>query len=374
MEQLTYDPILDEREISRVRVFKPLRAPRPQEAMVLEPGTGALRAFRHGEPIPGARLTDYRRMYLVDIAEHRLTLDFTLLSRDHTIAFNARADLLCQIADPAKVVERGIRDVSGALYGPLKRMLQDVSRHYDALAFHEAQQALNQEMRYFSGDSAIRLREIVIELLIDADEAAASGREFRDRAREQRLDDMRSDHRLERLRRDGVEGLIADIAETEGASAALDRIQAIEQNERNELVTAWDSLLRNSAEPLEPHQIAEAQQRLLDRYTEGSSAPFGGTRPRLRGSLAPEIGPAAAPPPLPPPVRATPVEARADTPSEETAASHGAAATPLEPPEDEPPGGAPYAAAPPPDTDGGNGADRPRTSRVRGFRTGDPER
>ncbi|MBW8485937.1 hypothetical protein [Actinomadura parmotrematis] len=380
MDQPTYDPIIEERDIPRIRVLNPVRAPRAQEAVVLEPGDGPLRTFRHGAPIPGARLSDYRRMYLVDVSEHRLLLDFALLSHDPNYAFMARADLFCQVSDPAKVVQRNIRDVSGALHGPLRRMLQDVSKHYDVSAFHAAQEALNEEMRFFSGDAALELHGISIELLIDDEEMAESGRELRKVVREQRLGDMRADHRLDRLRRDGVEGVIAEIMEKQGAAAALDRIQDIERSERQELLAAWDTVLKHGGDELEPHQLAEAQQQLLNLYTEGSSAPFGGTRPRrLRGSMAPELE-GTVKPALPAPARADEAAGRR-APVVHPGSVGGEPAPPsgeravTEPPEDEPLGGSAV-----PDASGGAAvppgppAAGPRASRLRGFRTGEPDR
>ncbi|WP_433228015.1 hypothetical protein [Actinomadura formosensis] len=351
MDHMTYDPILEEQELSRVRLFSPPRAPRPREALVLAPGRGPMCTIRHSDPIPGARLTDYRRLYRVDVAEHRLVLDFPLLSRDHTFAFNARATLTCQVTDPAKVVSRNIRDMSGALYGPLKGMLQDVSKHYDISHFHAAQEALNQEMRYFSGDSAIRLHSIHIELLVNEEEAAESGRMFRDVAREQRLADMKADHQLERLRSTGVEGLIADIFVEKGAEAALARIREIEGEERGEILAAWEAVLKHSEDSVDPYLLAEAHKELLAKYVEGSSAPFGGTRSgRLRGSLTPGVMSSIEPPSAPPPSVSSPsAEASDRSPGGSSprvgrhsehrpSPAYGDPGAPAGPPDDEPPG------------------------------------
>lgn len=389
MYGMTYDPITEERALPRIRMLSP-RAPGAGEALVLAPRRGPMRTIRHGEPIPGARLTDYRRLYRVDVAEHRLTLDFALLSRDHTFAFNARATLTCQVADPARVVGRNIRDMSAALHGPLKAMLQDVGKHYDIGDFHPAQEAMNREMRYFSGDAAIRLHGIHIELLVDEEEAAESGRAFRDVVREQRLADLKVDHRLDRLRDTGVEGLIAEILEKEGPDAALARIREIEGEERREILTAWETVLKHSEEPIEPHNLTEAHKELLAKYIEGSSAPFGGTRSgRLRGSLRPSIMGSVEPPSAPPASMGEPVRSLGGSPSRpgrddehHAPSAHAGAGAPAGPPDDEPPGapgdspgladvGVPHEGGV--EDDHAAPGERP-ASRLRGFRTGGPGR
>ncbi|MFI0408258.1 hypothetical protein [Actinomadura sp. 3N508] len=345
MDHTTYDPIIEVRALSRVRVIAP-RAPEVDEALVLAPRRGPMLTIRHGDPIPGARFADYRRLYLVDVAEHRLTLDFALLSRDHTFAFNARTTLTCQVTAPEKVVARNIRDMSGALYGPLKTILQEAAKRYDIGDFHPAQEALNREMRYFTGDAAIRLHGIHIELLVDEEEAAESGRSFRDVIREQRLADVKIDHQLDRLRSTGVEGLIADILEREGPAAALARIREIEGEERSEILNAWETVLKHTDEPVEPYLLIEAHKELLGKYIEGSSAPFGGTRSgRLRGSMKPSIIGSIEPPHEPPHEVASAEEPGGSRPRPRRDDEHhvpltdAGAETPTGPPDDEPPGG-----------------------------------
>lgn len=216
MEELTYDPVLDSQTVPRWRLLNPLRPPAPGRALVLVPDSGVALTVHPGEEIPDARFGTYQSVFTVDLTEHRLVLEIALLSRDATFSFRSRVDVVCRVADPAEVVARGIRDMSGALYGHLRRMLRQVSRDYDIGEFHEAEEALNRAVRDVTGDSAVRLRNIHVELLVDEDEIAASGREFRDVVRETRLDGMRRKRHLDMIRDDGVEGIIAEIMEREG--------------------------------------------------------------------------------------------------------------------------------------------------------------
>lgn len=230
--ELTYDPVLDRQPVPRWRLVNPLRPPAPGRALVLVPDKGAALTVLPGEEIPAARFGSYQSVYTVDLSEHRLILDIPLLSRDATFSFRSRVDVVCRVAEPAEIVARGIRDMSGALYGHLRKMLREVAREYDIAEFHEAERALNASVSGFRGDSAVLLRGLHVELLVDEDEIATSGREFRDVVRETRLDGMRRKRHLDLMRDEGVEGIIAEIMEREGPRAALAWIEKGEAEQR----------------------------------------------------------------------------------------------------------------------------------------------
>ncbi|MFG2648345.1 hypothetical protein [Streptomyces sp. NPDC048436] len=286
MEELTYDPILDSQPLPRWRLTNPLRPPAPGRALVLVPDSGSALTVRPGGEVPSAWFGTYQRVYTVDLTEHRLVLDVALLSRDATFSFRSRVELIAQVADPAEVVSRGIRDMSGALYGAVRRMLRQVSRDYDIGEFHEAEEALNVALHGFSGDSAVRLRNIQIELLVDEDEIAASGREFRDVVRETRLDGMRRKRHLDMIREEGVEGLIAEIMEREGARAALAWIEKGEAEQREARLQAMRMILERGDAHREPFEQAELERAVVEDVLGGEERPFGGgRRSRLRGAL-----------------------------------------------------------------------------------------
>lgn len=381
MEQLTYDPIRESQILPKLRLFSPLRPPEPGTALVLVPYSGAPRTVRHGEEIPDARFGTYHRTYLVDISEHRLALRVPLLSKDANFAFNGRVTLTCRVAEPAEVVARGIRDVSGAIYNHLKGMLRLTSRDYDISQFHEAEQALNASVRTFTGDTAIRLRNIHVELLVDDDELVSSGRAFRDVERETRLDSMRRERHLAMMRKDGVEGLLAEIMEREGPRATLELIASAESAERAELLSALETVLAHSDPHREPFDLLNAERTVLDRLVGGSTAPFGGTRSsRLRGSMV--AGELDARP-------AKEAEGGTSTPSRgrpepTTVEGHGRVRPPAReetaarpasgPPEDEPAGGSEPTASVEGDSGAGEGGGASRVSRVRGIPPSDSKR
>ncbi|MDA5284186.1 hypothetical protein [Streptomyces sp. Isolate_45] len=287
MTELTYDPVLDLQPVPRWRLINPLRPPAPGRALVLVPDSGAALTILPGEEIPAARFGSYQSVYTVDLAEHRLILDIPLLSRDATFSFRSRVDLVCRVANPAEVVRRGIRDMSGALYGHLRTMLRAVAREYDVAEFHQAERALNASVSGFTGDSAVLLRGLHVELLIDEDEIATSGREFRDVVRETRLDGMRRRRHLELMRDEGVEGIIAEIMEREGPRAALAWVEKGQAEQREARLQTLRMVLERGDADREPFEQAELERAVIDGILGGEDEPFGGPRRgRLRGALS----------------------------------------------------------------------------------------
>ncbi|MBC9729378.1 hypothetical protein [Streptomyces sp. TRM68367] len=288
MQQTTYDPVLEVQDLSPLRLLNPLRPPVPGRALVLVPYEGAAVTVWPGDTIPSARFGAWQTAFTVDTGDHRLILTLPLLSRDATFAFQSSLALTCRVIGPEAVVRRGIRDMSAALSDPLRKMLRQVSRHFDIAEFHEAEEALNDAVREFPGDDAIRLSGMQVELLVDADEVASSGRHFRDVVRETRLEGMRRQRHLDMLRADGVEGLIAEILEKEGPTAAWTYIEKAEEAERAELRATLEMILKRGDKDREPFEIAEAERAVLGRVLGGSAAPFGGMRgSRVRGSALP---------------------------------------------------------------------------------------
>ncbi|MDK1472635.1 hypothetical protein QNO07_04210 [Streptomyces sp. 549] len=298
MQEQTYDPVLDVAELPRWRLTSPLHPPDPGRALVLVRDSGPSLTIRSGEEIPSARYGTYRSVFTVDVGEHRLVLDIPLLSRDPTFSFRSRVDLTCRVADPAEVVARGIRDMSGALYGYLRRTLREVARDHDIADFHEAEQALNTALASFTGDDAVRLRNIHVELLVDEDEIAASGREFRDVVRETRLSRMRRTRHVEMIREEGVDGLIGEIMEKEGPRAALAWIEKSEAEKREAKREVMRMVLERGDRDREPFEQTELERAVLDEVLRDGDGFFerATRRGRLRGSLSRAIEPATPEP------------------------------------------------------------------------------
>lgn len=296
MGEQTYDPVLSFEELPKWRLTKPVRPPRPGSALVLVRESGPSLTIRSGEEIPSSRFGTYQGVFTVDMTEHRLVLDIPLLSRDPTFSFRSRVDLVCRVADPAQVVARGIRDMSGALHGYFRKMLREVARDYDIAEFHQAERALNATLAGFTGDDAVRLRNIHVELLVDEDEIATSGREFRDVVRETRLSGMRRGRHLDMIREEGLDGLIAEIMEKEGPRAALAWIEKNEAEKREVRREIMRLVLARGDADREPFEQAELERAVLEEVLRDGEGLFDGAarRGRLRGSLARAADPAPA--------------------------------------------------------------------------------
>jgi hypothetical protein len=295
MGQQTYDPILSSEELSMWRLTKPLRPPGPGRALVLDREGGPSLTVRNGEAIESPRFGLYHRAYTVDLGEHRLILDFPLLSRDPGFSFRSRVELVCRVVDPAKVVARGIRDMSDALYGPLRKTLRGVARNYDIAEFHEAERALNDALSDLTGDDAIRLRSVQVELLVDEDEVATSGREFRNIQRETRLEGMRRRRHLDMINEEGIDGLIAGIMEREGPRAALAWIEKGEAEKREVRREVRRMVLERGDADREPFEQAELERAVLEeafRDGDGLFEAAATRRGRLRGTAARALEPA----------------------------------------------------------------------------------
>jgi hypothetical protein len=299
MEEQTYDPVLASEGLSKWRLTNPLRPPVPGRALVLVRDSGPSLTIRSGEEIPSSRFGAYRTVFTVDVTEHRLLLDIPVLSRDPAFSFRTRVDLVCRVADPAKVVSRGIRDMSGALYGALRKTLREVSRTYDIAEFHEAEVAFNAALAPLAGDDAIRLRNVQVEILVDEEEIATSGREYRDVVRETRLEGMRRRRHLDMIREEGVDGLIAGIMEKEGPRAALAWIEKGEAEKREVRREVMRMVLERGDADREPFEQAELERAVLEEVLRDGDGLFEAAtrRGRLRGSLARAVekGPDAPP-------------------------------------------------------------------------------
>ncbi|MEU6843266.1 hypothetical protein ABZ930_15485 [Streptomyces sp. NPDC046716] len=299
MQEQTYDPVLEVTELSRWRLTSPLRPPDPGRALVLVRDSGPSLTVRSGEEIPSARYGGYRSVHTVDLGEHRLVLDVPLLSRDPTFSFRSRVDLICGVTDPAKIVARGIRDMSGALYGFVRKTLREVARDYDIAEFHQAERALNGAVASFAGDDAVRLRGVHVELLVDEDEIVTSGREFRDVERETRLSRMRRTRHVEMMREEGVDGLIAEIMEKEGPRAALAWIEKSDAEQREVRREVMRMVLERGDADREPFEQTELERAVLDEVLRGGGDGLFSTatrRGRLTGSLSRALEPGAGDP------------------------------------------------------------------------------
>jgi hypothetical protein len=168
----TYNPILEVRELPRIR-FKvgDLRA-KAHTTLVLVSATGEMQKIGAGEPVPQARMGDYREAYFIDVAEHQLQMECKLPSSDGAFSFHAVVSYRCQVAEPKEVVAHRCTDVAAVIEPVLRSTLRGIARKHapDEAGAAEAN-ANDQLLGRLSAEPGFQVSGCSVELSLDGDEA-----------------------------------------------------------------------------------------------------------------------------------------------------------------------------------------------------------
>jgi hypothetical protein len=289
----TYDPILEARDLHRIRVFA-LSPPRMGTALVLESGTGEALIIKTGERVPDARLGNYRRSFLVDLSPHGVRMDVQLPSRDPSFLFQGTVNFSCRVEDPVDVARRGIRDMMATVRPSLVRIMRKIAREYDIAEFNAAEAALNEELDKYRGDSAIRLGSYSVELHVGGEDAKRSSTDYHNTNRYTRMEGLRRGAMSEVVA-GGRDGLVAQWMAKHGGdpSRILDMEAEEKALEAENLLRAMGILTSSSGET-EAFDTRQERRRLLGRFLsdygaapELESSRPGTRRSRVAGSLSP---------------------------------------------------------------------------------------
>jgi hypothetical protein len=280
---LTYDPILEIRQLPRVRILSPVSAPQRGTALVLE-GVGREPLVVHaGERVPEPRLGNYTTAFLVDLAQYGLELDERLPSADRAFLHECRLTFTCAVRDPALVVERGIRDMTEAVRLSLVRVMRAVARSYDISQANDAEAALGAALEEFDGDAAISLGNYLVEIAVPGQDAERSSERYHDATRELRLERM-SREEMSRVLATGREEVIAQWLAKHGRDpSALLEMEADAHDAESERVLRAVHLLSASGRADEPFDTKEERKRLIGRLLPDSPA-LPASDPGARGS------------------------------------------------------------------------------------------
>jgi hypothetical protein len=139
----TYNPIIECVELRRVRIGSPLRTPANGTALVLERAVGAPVVVRHGERVQEARLGNYRRMYVVDVATRGVSFTTAAPSKDHAFPFTVTVRFSCQVTNPVTIARNDVTDMTAALSPSLATIVREVAARFDVLHPTEAESAIN---------------------------------------------------------------------------------------------------------------------------------------------------------------------------------------------------------------------------------------
>lgn len=298
--ETTYDPIVGGPEPLPFLQLRRLAAPRLGLALVLVSSRGELVSFPGGSPAPAARFGNYRSAYYIDTAEHQLYLDAQLPSSDPGFVFQAHLTYRCRVTDPADVARRQIRDMRSLVAPRLVATMRGASRRLDIAESSRAEEAIEEALRSVSADLAVEITGCGIELPVHADEAASSGRSFRDTHRATRLTGMKVGPMRELLAGGNPALLALHLANhPDDTGPVMEMIVAGDIAEARNMLQAISIMYGRSGSDDEPFETRDERKKLMDRFltralpagtlygseTAADAGPRSGGS-RLRGSLA----------------------------------------------------------------------------------------
>lgn len=281
----TYDPILSITEPRRMRVGA-IRTPRMGTALVLEPSTGGPLLVRAGERVPDARIGNYTRAILVDVAPYGLAFSTRAPSADPAFPFTVTLNFGCRVHNPVAIARDNVRDMTESLRPSLTHIVREVARRHDILDIGGAEAAIAAELHGAVAASAVALTGFAAEL--DAGDTT-------------QLLQVRADLRVQEMKtaaarplvEGGITELLAAAIGNAGGSVdgVLDRIGA-DQNARIAERVAVAQLLAGAdtkGDPIDPTRLVEAVREIV-----GESAPVLAARPTsIRERIERKLAPAA---------------------------------------------------------------------------------
>ena len=260
MIDITYNPILEMTELSRIRLLSPIRPPRIGTALVLERLTGERVVIESGQPVPDPRLGDYHRSYVVDLARYGVKVHETLPSADPSFPFHATVGFACQVLDPVAIVAGRFTDMTAAVRGNLVRTMRTVAAAYDVLMVSEAETALNAALDRLRSGTTIRVDGFAVEL--DTGDVS----EIHRVRRAARLDGMRRDE-MSGVLRGGQDALVAQwLAKRGGDPSGLFAHQAEMKAMENEHYLTALRIVSASGEKVEGFDTRKHRDQILDRF------------------------------------------------------------------------------------------------------------
>ncbi len=197
----TYNPIIEYVELRRVRIGSPLKAPANGTVLVLERAVGQPIVIQHGDRVPDARLGNYRRMFIIDVATRGISFTTSAPSADHAFPFSVTVRFACQVTNPVAIARNGVTDMAAALSPALATIVRQVASRFDVLRRTEAESAI--WARLNSTDPTIDVELSGFSVFVDVPDTAG----IIGTIREHRVEKISWDHHDE-IVRGGRGGLI----------------------------------------------------------------------------------------------------------------------------------------------------------------------
>jgi hypothetical protein len=284
----TYNPIIEVRELTRIRFQVRDLRPKAHTVLVLVSAGGEPLAIRPGQPTPQARTGAYREAYFIDIAEHQLQMECRLPSKDGAFYFNAHVSYRCQVAEPAVVVANRYTDAAAVIEPALKRTLRSVTRGKEPDQVADAEgQAYDELFRRLPGVPGFRVGDCSVELSLDGDEAAYV-RKKRNAGHRHELDKDEMDV-IRPLVEAGDDGLLALYLtrHPDDAAAVVDLLRTYDHATAEHRLEALRVMFSKGGtdEDFDMERVRHSIAATIAEEMRPSSSRLGISRTRLRGTL-----------------------------------------------------------------------------------------
>ncbi|HKS48923.1 MAG TPA: hypothetical protein VJT49_28215 [Amycolatopsis sp.] len=277
MTHQTYNPILEQAELRRIRIGSRLRTPAIGTALVLERSAGEPLVVWPGGRVPDPRTGNYRRMYRVDMANRGLAFTGDAPSSDAVFPFTVTVRLTCRVVDPVRIVRDAVWDMTAALSPSIGSIVREVASGFDAMHPTAAETAITARLSSAYSPRMVQLSGFSVSV------SAADIAEIVTTRREIRVQEMRRDA-MRPVAGGGRQEMLAHLMSIDGGNpmSLLDR----ERDDREaEIREKLDALRILMGETTEDFDAAEVRKQVLSEFFpgEGLSIPGkqGGIRDRL---------------------------------------------------------------------------------------------
>lgn len=272
----TYNPIIQRLELRRLRLGSPLRAPELGTAMVLERAEGKPLVIDHGKRVPDARLGNYRRMYLIDVANRGLAFTIPTASSDPAFPFNVTVRFACRITDPVAVARDDITDMTAALLPSLSSVIRETAASFDVLYPAAAENAISFRLNSAHASPIVQLGSYSVSVtMVDAEDFVTEQRKIR--VRKLTYDSMRP------IAGGSREDMLAHVMSIDDGDpmALLDRERA---ERAAETQTKIEVLRALTGSDMEDFSASEVRDQVLGEFFDRSKS-VPGKRNKLRDGL-----------------------------------------------------------------------------------------
>ncbi|MEV6908538.1 hypothetical protein [Amycolatopsis sp. NPDC051071] len=272
----TYNPIIHRLELRRMRLGSPLRAPELGTAMVLERAVGEPVVVNHGDRVPDARFGNYRRMYLIDVANRGLAFTINTASADPAFPFNVTVRFACRITDPVAVARDNITDVTGALMSSMTGIVRETAARFDVLSPAGAQTAISARLNSAYIPPITQISSFSVSVtMVDTEDFVTEQRKIR--VRKLTFDSMRP------IAGGSREDMLAHIMSIDDGDpmALLDRERADRASETQAKI---DVLRALTGSDMEDFSASDVRDQVLGEFFDRSKS-VPGKRRKLRDGL-----------------------------------------------------------------------------------------